>query len=105
MAEDCDNGYMSLDSTIVRAHQLLRTQHGITTRMAYMKPDNSFSAEVAVLAFPTDGSSAIRPKIGYALTDSVRLIVGADMFSGSKSTYFGQLKQNTTGFAEVRFRF
>ena len=48
---------------------------------------------------------ALRPKVTYALTDRWKAILGADVFRGDRRSFFGNLRDNTTAYAELRWSF
>ena len=86
-------------------NQRLRVQHGPALRVGYTMLNDTLLLEVSALAFLSDHSLAVRPRSTYAITDRLKLISGADLFTGPKNTYLGQLRRNTTVFTEVRYSF
>lgn len=81
------------------------TQYGPAIRMAYTGLNDTLTLELTAMYFVSDHSFAIRPRSTYALTDSVKLSIGADFFNGPSNSYFGQLRRNTTFLSELRFNF
>jgi len=48
---------------------------------------------------------ALRPKVAYAVTDSWKVLAGAEILRGEASSLFGLLQGNSTGYAELRWSF
>jgi hypothetical protein len=86
-------------------NQLRRVQQGATFRIAYTGLNDTLTTELAAGGYFTDKSGGVRPKVTYALSDSVKVIVGADIFFGAADSYYGQIKTNSTGYAELRYSF
>jgi len=43
--------------------------------------------------------------VTYALTDSWKVLAGAELLHGETASVFGLMEQNSTGFAELRWSF
>jgi hypothetical protein len=86
-------------------NQRRRMQQGATFRIAYTGLNDTLVAELAAGGYFTDKSGGVRPKATYALSDTVKVIVGADIFFGADDSYYGQIKTNSTGYAELRYSF
>ena len=97
-------GALATEAALV-TNQRLRFQHGPALRIAYTTLNNALVLEASALAFVSDRSFAVRPRATYALTDRVKLLAGADIFTGPKNTYFGQLRRNSTVLSEIRYAF
>ena len=74
--------------------------------LAYHTTDDGapYWDESACYVFTPPEIDAIE-KATYALNDHVQLAAGADIFSGPKDTFFGQLRRNTTFLSELRYAF
>ena len=86
-------------------NQRRRFQHGPALRIAYTTLNDTLLLEASALAFISDRSFAVRPRATYAITDHLKLVTGADVFTGPKNTFFGQLRRNTTFLSELRYGF
>lgn len=47
----------------------------------------------------------MRPKLIYAITGRRTVTAVGDVFGGPRESFFGQLRDNTTGYLEVRWSF
>ena len=82
--------------------QLHRTQFGLTSRLAHSWMDQALQTEVLVVGYFQPSTFLIRPLVGYALNDTQRLTIGGEYYTGSNASYFGQFKNNRTGFVEYQ---
>ena len=48
---------------------------------------------------------AIRPRLSYALTDSTRAVLGADVFLGPQLSYFGRVRDLSAAYAQIVYGF
>lgn len=46
-----------------------------------------------------------RPKVSYALTDNLKMAVGADVFSGNSSGLFGYFRNQSRWYTELTYKF
>jgi hypothetical protein len=60
---------------------------------------------VAAVASFTRADYTVRPKVSYAFTDRVKGVVGADFFRGDRRSFLGNLRDNSTAYAELRWSF
>ncbi|MBI3628543.1 MAG: hypothetical protein HY217_02980 [Candidatus Rokubacteria bacterium] len=89
----------------VVTNQLDQVQHGISLRVSYKWFHETLEAELASALSLTRLDYTLRPKVTYALTDRWKAIVGADVFGGDRVSFFGNLRDNTTAYAELRWSF
>jgi hypothetical protein len=80
-------------------------QHGASFRIAYKWLHETLEAECAAVAYGGPRGGALRPKVAYALTDSWKVLAGAEVLRGQSSSIFGLLDANSTGYAELRWSF
>jgi hypothetical protein len=80
-------------------------QHGASFRIAYKWLHETLEAECAAVAYVGPRGGALRPKVVYALTDSWKVLAGAEVLRGQSSSIFGLLDANSTGYAELRWSF
>ena len=85
--------------------QTRRTQHGASFRLGYKWLHDTLEAECAAVAYGAPSGTALRPKVTYALTDSWKVLAGAELLHGETASVFGLMEQNSTGFAELRWSF
>ena len=87
------------------SNQLGSDRLGLTLRPSFKAFNDTFLAEVALVNWFTEIGGLARPKITYAFTDSIKGIVGAEIYYGDSGSFFGRLASLTTVFAEVRLGF
>ena len=85
--------------------QTRRHQHGASARISYKWFHDTLEAEVAAAGFARPSGSVLRPKITYAVSDRMKLLVGGELYRGDRASQFGMLRDNSGGFAEVRWSF
>jgi hypothetical protein len=89
----------------VQTNQLDQVQYGASLRISNKWLNETLEGEVVgVITFPR-GDYAIRPKVTYAFTDRWKGVVGADIFRGPPISFFGNLRDNSTAYAELRWSF
>jgi hypothetical protein len=89
----------------VLSSQYDRTQQGLTARIAKKWLNQTLEGELAGTALLTRDGYAVRPKLSYSVSDSLKVITGFDYFRGSDKTLYGLLEKNSTVFAELRYFF
>lgn len=89
----------------VVANQLDRVQHGASLRVSHKWLNETLEAEVGGIMTFTRLDFVVRPKITYAVTDRWKVVVGGDVFEGQRRSFFGRLRDNSTGYAELRWSF
>lgn len=84
-------------------NQLDRTQNGVTFRAAKAFRQDTIAAEISAIAWLETGDAAIRPKLSWSLTDSLRLTAGADIFVGPKLSAFGRIRSLSGGYLHLSY--
>lgn len=79
-----------------------RAQFGFTSRLARSWMEQTLTTEVLVIGYFQPATFLVRPLVGYAITDTQRLTVGGEYYTGEDTSYFGQFKKNRTGFVEYQ---
>ncbi len=83
--------------------QLDQFQHGLSNRVGYKWLHETLEADLSSLLWLDEGDFLLRPKLIYALTDHWKATLGAELYRGPAEGVFGRLKQNSTGFAALRY--
>lgn len=82
-------------------NQASTVMNGLSVRYAQRLYNDTLDYEfVAISTWPAR-SWALRPRMNYQLSDTTRLSCGLDLFRGSQTTPYGELRKNTLGFAQV----
>lgn len=89
----------------VLARQLEEFEHGITLRIANKWRHETLEAEISTIYSFTYHDYAIRPKLVYSFDDHWKGSLGADIYRGSNTTFFGQLRDNSLIFGEIKYSF
>ncbi len=87
------------------SNQLFRDQQGFSLRIAYKALHETLEYELALVGFLQGGGWLARPKISYSVSDSWRVLAGAQFYGGGEDTLFGRLQSLSSAFAEARFYF
>ncbi|GAB3760486.1 hypothetical protein GCM10028796_09190 [Ramlibacter monticola] len=95
---------IALQSALI-SNQRDATEHGISLRVSHRWLNDTLEVELLGVISLTRGDNAWRPKLTYALSDSLKLTVGADLFRGGRDTYFGRLRDNSLAYAELKYAF
>ena len=82
-------------------NQLDPVQHGITARLARAFFNDTLQTELAAIHYFETNDTALRPKLNYAITDDLRLAVGADIFMGPSLSYFGRVRSLSSGWVQL----
>jgi hypothetical protein len=85
--------------------QTRRHQHGASARVSYKWFRDTLEAEVAAAGYARPGGSVLRPKVTYAVSDRMKLLVGGELYRGDRASQFGMLRDNSGAFAEARWSF
>ena len=85
--------------------QMRRHQHGASARISYKWLHDTLEAEVAAAGYARPRGGTLRPKITYAVSDRMKVLVGGELYRGDKASVFGILRDNSGAFAEVRWSF
>ena len=85
--------------------QTQAVQHGASFRIAYKWLHDTLEAECAAVAYAGPRGGALRPKVVYAVTDSWKVLAGAEILRGQSTSVFGMMERNSAGYAELRWSF
>lgn len=85
--------------------QTQAVQHGASFRIAYKWLHDTLEAECAAVAYAGPRGGALRPKMVYAVTDSWKVLAGAEILRGQSASLFGLMERNSAGYAELRWSF
>lgn len=84
------------------ANQRDPEQLGATIRVSRKWHNDTVEAEVSAITWFVHGDSLVRPRLKYAWTDRLRTTLGADIYRGPRDSFFGSLRDLSTGFVEVQ---
>lgn len=82
-------------------NQFHKIQDGIALRYAQRMLNDRVDYELVGMVNLRERDYALRPRVTMRYSDRVKLSAGADVFRGGAESFFGSLKKNTGGFAEV----
>jgi len=82
-----------------------RTQHGLGARAAWSGLNGAATLELKQLLFLPEREGTTRAMLAYALSDSVKIHTGFNIFYGNSRAYFGALEEASSFFAELRYGF
>lgn len=99
-----------LDQTLVKRANLLSNQTraqqtGASLRITRNAFEQTLEMEVTYLIWFEQNSSIMRPKIGWQANDSFKVFFGGELYSGPDESYFGQFKNLSRYFTELRYSF
>jgi hypothetical protein len=80
-------------------------QYGLSLRIGKQWLSQTLEGEVGALVRLDRSAYTLRPKLAYAVSDQVKLIIGAEYSFGSDKTIFRELERNNGVFAEARYFF
>lgn len=86
-------------------NQRQREQFGFTARLARRWLNETLEAELAALVSMTRHEWMLRPRVAYAVTDHLKVTIGADLYRGTADSFFGSLRDLSTAFVEARYGF
>ena len=89
----------------VISQQTRRSQHGASARVSYKWLHDTLEAEVAGAGYARPRGYSLRPKITYAVSDRMKVVGGGEVNRGDAASVFGMQRNNSGGFAEVRWSF
>ena len=95
---------IALQSAAVN-NQLDRRQNGMTLRVARTWMNERLEFETSAAGYFETRDVAIRPRLSYALTDSTRAVLGADVFLGPQLSYFGRVRDLSAAYAQIVYGF
>jgi hypothetical protein len=103
---DVDPVRQALDGQeAIISDQLARDMHGVSVRVVNKFFNETLEAELAGVAWLGKSRGALRPKLSYALNDRLKFIVGGQLYFGLRQSFFGQFRDASTAFTEVRWGF
>ena len=80
--------------------------HALSFRPAWRTSQETFQVELLGYYNFTTEELLAKPKLTYDLADALRLVLGAELYTGPDGTLFGQIDEYLSGvFAEVRGSF
>lgn len=82
-----------------------KSQFGMTSRLAKSWMNDTWQAELYVVYSITTHGTYVRGQVKRAINDKWRFIAGLDRYRGNDDTVFGQLRHNSTAYAELRYVF
>ena len=89
----------------VISDQLARDMHGVSVRVVDKFFNETLEGEIAGVVWFGKAGSTLRPKLSYAVNDHLKFIVGGQLYFGSKDGFFGQFRNASTAFTELRWGF
>lgn len=78
---------------------------GATLRLSNHYLNDRLRLEFRAIFDLENSSRLLRPRLSYALSDSVKLVAGGDAYIGRQQSLFGTQKENRLVFGEVAFIF
>jgi hypothetical protein len=100
---DADRAIAMLQDVL--SSQTRRVQHGASFRLSYKWLRETLEGECAAAGLFGPDGLAVRPKLAYALSDSWKLLAGAEWYRGESTSLFGVMRPNSTGYLELRWTF
>jgi hypothetical protein len=89
----------------VLSNQIDRSQHGVSIRVSDKWFNETLEGEIAAVAPFGRSNYFIRPKLAYAFNDNFKGTFGLDIFRGENNTFFGQLRNSSLLFSEIKYSF
>lgn len=89
----------------VLSNQFDRFQHGVSIRVSDKWFNETLEGEIAGIASFGRSNYFIRPKLVYAFSDNMKGSLGLDIYRGESNTFFGQLRNNSLLFTEMKYGF
>jgi hypothetical protein len=86
-------------------NQYDRTQQGLSLRIDKKWFNETLEAELAVITLLNREGYALRPRVIYMWSDSVKIIAAYDYFKGTDKTTYGLLERNKALYSELRWYF
>jgi hypothetical protein len=84
------------------SNQLATHTHGASLRINYKAWNETLEMELAGAVWFRNGDTAIRPKVTYAISDRMKVIMGGDIYCGPSQSYFGRFERTSAAFAELQ---
>ncbi|MFG6439812.1 hypothetical protein [Roseateles sp. LKC17W] len=83
------------------SNELDRRQYGLTLRYARPLWESRADMDIFVVYTRPRGDWMVRGRLNHALSDSLRLSTGIDLFRGPVDSYLGNLRANSLAFVEL----
>jgi hypothetical protein len=93
---------LALDQNAALFNEFNRQTWGMTARIAKQWLNQTLQTEFLYVGYFEPNSGLLRPALTYALSDSQKIIFGAEYYFGPDKSFFGPFKANTTIFAELQ---
>ncbi len=94
-----------IDGMIDQGKQLVGLSHTLTFRLQDSYLDDRLTAKLFTYVELKPFNALLRPSLTWALEDGVLLEGGAELFLGDEEGTFGAFKNNSMGFATLRWYF
>lgn len=85
--------------------QTRRHSHGASARVSYKWLHDTLEGELGAAGYARPWGMTLRPKVSYAVSDRMKLLMGGELYRGDTASAFGILRDNSGAFAEVRWSF
>ncbi|WP_156829893.1 hypothetical protein [Methylovulum miyakonense] len=95
---------VAIQETVVN-NQFKRFQHGLTFRIGDKWLNETPEGEIAGIVSLTRSDFVIKPKLAYAINDAWKSTLGANLFGGEDTAFYGRMHDNSAVFVEVKFSF
>jgi hypothetical protein len=82
-----------------------RIQNGMSARVSYKWLHETLETEVRGVTWFKGGDYLLSPRASYALSDFVKVSLGADFYNGPARSILGFQERNSLGFAELKYGF
>jgi hypothetical protein len=83
-------------------NQQARTMRGMSARIAANWLHETLQTELLTIGFFDPDNYLLRPLVTYAWSDTRKLRIGGEYYSGPEASFFGPLRRNRTGFIEFQ---
>ncbi len=87
------------------ANQTQSWLHGVSARLNYKLLHETLELEGALVWWFNRGDFLVRPKVTYAVSDSIKASAGAEWFGGGAGSFFGTLKPLSNYYGELRWSY
>ncbi len=86
-------------------NQTRKFDNGVSMRIASTWLNDTLEGEIAGVVSLSGGDAYLKPRLIYALNDHWKARLGADIFMGEKTKFFGRLQDNSSVFLELQYNF
>lgn len=84
-------------------NQFARDMNGLSIHIIDQLLNETLSAELGGAVWFGRGGGTMQPKVSYAVSDRLQVIVGGQIFFGPENGFFGEFHESTAVFAEGRW--